>query len=142
MAGFTDPSDADGEFDELRRRAYGRDSDIGVDPTAIARLRELEAAHRAHSRRGTDAPAIDGAAGTDVGETPTSTDTASSRDQTPEPTGSGAAAPPTQQGPLRSLVDQAMSRPLVQRATATRRSRLAWSTGALVVAAPLSSERR
>lgn len=47
MEGFRHPSDADREFYELRSRAYGPDPDISVDPPALARLRELEAANRA-----------------------------------------------------------------------------------------------
>lgn len=47
VEGFTHPSDADREFRELRRRAYGPDPDISVDPPALARLRDLEAATRA-----------------------------------------------------------------------------------------------
>jgi hypothetical protein len=43
VEGFRNPSDADREFQELRRRAYGPDPDISVDPPALARLRELEA---------------------------------------------------------------------------------------------------
>ena len=46
MEGFSRPSDADREFQELRRRAYGPDPDISVDPPALARLREIEAANR------------------------------------------------------------------------------------------------
>ena len=46
MEGLSRPSDADREFHELRRRAYGPDPDISVDPPALARLRELEAANR------------------------------------------------------------------------------------------------
>lgn len=46
VEGFSRPSDADREFQELRRRAYGPDPDISVDPPALARLREIEAANR------------------------------------------------------------------------------------------------
>ena len=46
MEGFRSPSDADREFQELRRRAYGPEPDISVDPPALARLREIEAANR------------------------------------------------------------------------------------------------
>ena len=40
------PPDAERELAELRTRAYGPDADIQTDPAALARLRELEAAHR------------------------------------------------------------------------------------------------
>lgn len=135
MEGLTDPSDADRELNELRRRAYGRDPDIGVDPTALARLRELEAAHRAEGRRRADAPTIDGGAGTVAGPTATSTTAASTGDQPPESTESAVDEPPMQHGPVRSLVERAtpMVRSLWQRATATRRSRIAWSAGTLLV---------
>ncbi|WP_243074333.1 hypothetical protein [Microbacterium sp. SS28] len=39
------PSDDERELAELRARAYGRHPDIDVDPAALDRLRELEAAH-------------------------------------------------------------------------------------------------
>lgn len=44
MDAFLLPSDAERELEELRRRAYRRDSDIQRDPAALARLMELEAA--------------------------------------------------------------------------------------------------
>ena len=47
MEGFRHSSDADREFYELRRRAYGPDPDISIDPPGLARLRELESADRA-----------------------------------------------------------------------------------------------
>jgi hypothetical protein len=47
VEGFRHSSKADREFYELRRRAYGPDPDISVDPPGLARLRELEAADRA-----------------------------------------------------------------------------------------------
>jgi hypothetical protein len=46
VEGFTHSSDADRELYELRRRAYGPDPDISVDPPALSRLRKLEAANR------------------------------------------------------------------------------------------------
>ena len=136
MDGLTDPSDADREFDELRRRAYGRDADIAVDPTALARLHELEASHRANGRRRANGPTIDSGAGADFEPAMASTDTVSPNESTPEATKSPDAAPPMHQGPLWSLVERAtaMSQPLVHRAMATRRSRLAWSAGTLIVA--------
>jgi hypothetical protein len=102
VGGSTHPSGAGRELDELRARAYGPDSDIGADPTALARLRELEAAHRAHVERRADAPSSESAASADV-----------------------APSPPVEEG---------SSRTLLQRATATGWSRLAWAVSALVVA--------
>ncbi|MCU1444116.1 MAG: hypothetical protein JWQ59_2266 [Cryobacterium sp.] len=128
VEGSTHPSDANREFDELRARAYGRDPDIGADPTALARLRELEAAHRADVGRRANAPTSESAAGTDVALPAAPADTASAGNRVaPEPTRSAAAAPlpPVKEGSSRSLV---------QRATATWWSRLAWTVGALVVA--------
>lgn len=74
MEGFTHPSDADRELDELRARAYGPDPDIGTDPAALARLRELEAAHRADVESRADAPTNEGAAGTVVAPSPPAKD--------------------------------------------------------------------
>lgn len=62
MEGFRHPSDADREFYELRSRAYGPDPDISVDPPALARLRELEAANRAEVNSLPVAPAGESAA--------------------------------------------------------------------------------
>lgn len=62
MEGFRHPSDADREFYELRSRAYGPDPDIIVDPPALARLRELEAANRAEVNSLPVAPAGESAA--------------------------------------------------------------------------------
>jgi hypothetical protein len=133
MEGFTHPSDANHEFDELRRRAYGRDPDIGGDPTALARLRELEAAHRARVTRRADAPTTESAAGTDVAPTVAHASTASAGDPVaPKPTSSAAAAPQVKESLSRSLLRRATA--ILRRATATRRSRLAWAVGALVVA--------
>ena len=42
MNGLPPPSDPDGELNDLRMRAYGRDHDIEADPAALARLAELE----------------------------------------------------------------------------------------------------
>jgi hypothetical protein len=80
VEGFTHSSDADRELDELRRRAYGPDPDIGVDPPALARLRELEAAHRADVERRADVPTSKSAAGTDVAPTAAPADAASAGD--------------------------------------------------------------
>ena len=100
--GFTHPSDADRELDELRARAYGPDPDIDGDPAALARLRELEAAHRAEVESRADAPTRESESGTDVAPSP--------------------------------RVKKSSWRSLMQHATATWWSRLAWSVGALVVA--------
>jgi hypothetical protein len=45
--GSSRPSDTERELDALRARAYGPEADIDADPAAMARLVELEAAHRA-----------------------------------------------------------------------------------------------
>ena len=56
MDASSPPSDdADRELNELRARAYGPHPDIQVDPAALARLTELEAAHIARSPDGADA---------------------------------------------------------------------------------------
>lgn len=62
MEGFRHSSDADREFYELRRRAYGPDPDISVDPPGLARLRELESADRADVNSLPVAPASENAA--------------------------------------------------------------------------------
>lgn len=65
MNALLPPSDPERELDDLRRRAYGRNPDIQVDPAALARLRELEASHMARSMDGAsagiDEPAADAA---------------------------------------------------------------------------------
>lgn len=62
MEGFRHSSDADREFYELRRRAYGPDPDISVDPPGLARLRELESTDRADVNSLPVAPASENAA--------------------------------------------------------------------------------
>ncbi|MET0843719.1 MAG: hypothetical protein ABWY23_07700 [Mycetocola sp.] len=132
MEGYTPSSDADRELDELRRRAYGRDPDIGEDPAALARLRELEAAHHANVAHRADASTSESAAHADVAPTMATASTVSAGDQVaPEPTGP-ATDPPF---PPR----ESWSRTLIQRATATRRSRIAWSVGGLVMAVGIAS---
>jgi hypothetical protein len=84
VEGFTHPSDAGRELDELRARAYGPDHDIDGDPRALARLRELEAAHLADVGRPANAP---------TSETSTSTESAPSQ--------------PVKESPLRSLLQRA-----------------------------------
>jgi hypothetical protein len=108
VEGFTHPTDADRELDELRARAYGPDADIAVDPAALARLRELEAAHRADAERRAVPPTRESAAGTEAAPT-----------AAPEPLRTGK---------------EGSSRSLLQRATAMGRSRLAWAGGALIIA--------
>ena len=144
MEGFTNPSDADREFDELRRRAYGRDSDIGLDPPALARLRELEATHRADVNRRADTRSSESAPGPEATPTVTPTNMASLGDAAaPEPMRPAAPKPRSAAAPSPSVKDGA-SRTLstLQRATAmgrsrlartTWRSRLAWSAGALLI---------
>lgn len=65
VEGFTHPSDAGRELDELRARAYGPDHDSDGDPRALARLRELEAAHLADVERQANAPTRESSAGTE-----------------------------------------------------------------------------
>ncbi|MBG6182025.1 hypothetical protein [Arthrobacter sp. CAN_A1] len=112
MQDFTHDSEVDRELDELRARAYGPDPDIGVDSPALARLRELEAAHRADVTARTDAPNTPGIPGEDQ--------------EAPEPTNPATAQP--------SQLAKEGSLPLSQRAQAVWRSRLAWTIGALAVA--------
>ncbi|WP_374976507.1 hypothetical protein ACEYYH_01340 [Microbacterium trichothecenolyticum] len=50
------PSDIERELDALRARAYGPEADIDADPSAMARLVELEAAHRAATAARAAAP--------------------------------------------------------------------------------------
>ena len=66
VEGFTHPSDAGRELDELRARAYGPDHDIDGDPRALARLRELEAVHLADVERRANAPTSESSAGTET----------------------------------------------------------------------------
>lgn len=127
MEGFAHPSDADREFDELRARAYGPHADIDTDPPALARLRELEAAHRADVGPGVDAPMSGSAADTDVAPTAAHAGAAAAGEQV-APTGPAATAPSQRV----KAVTEGSTRS--QRATARRWSRLAWAGGALVVA--------
>lgn len=129
MEGFAHPSDADREFDELRTRAYGPDPDIGIDPPALARLHELEAAHRADLERrrvATTMGNVTGAAGEPTAP-PASTASAGRQvaRQSNGPEGVASSRPAGRDDLPRSFV---------QRMMATRRSRLAWTAGALVVA--------
>jgi hypothetical protein len=54
--GSSRPSDIERELDTLRARAYGPEADIDADPAAMARLVELEAAHRAATAARAAAP--------------------------------------------------------------------------------------
>ncbi|MBG6185428.1 hypothetical protein IWX65_003407 [Arthrobacter sp. CAN_A214] len=125
--GFTPPSDADREFDELRASAYEPDPDIGFNLPALARSREVEAARRTEDERRADAPTRTGTARTDVPPTAAPADAASAGNPAaPEPASSASAASqPTEEGSPRSLA---------QRATVMWRSRLAWGISGLVVA--------
>jgi hypothetical protein len=125
---FTPPSDAARELDELRVRAYGPNHDIDGDPPALARLRELEAAQRADVERRAYAPTSEGSAGTEIAKVaaPAVADPAGGQ-VPPEPR--WAVAAPSQP------VKETLLRSLLQSATRTWRSRLAWAAGTLVVAA-------
>ncbi|MCU1447509.1 hypothetical protein [Cryobacterium sp.] len=121
MDGFTHQSDADREFDELRKRAYGPHPDIAEDPAGLARLRELEAAHRRDGKREADAPMGQGVAGPAVA-----------------PMAAPAAQPPTPAAPpapgANAPAKDVSSRSERQGETATWWRLLAWVAGALVVA--------
>ena len=112
VGGFTNSSEADREFDELQARAYGPHPDIGVDPAALARLRELEAAHRANVERRPDAFTSDRATDPEVA-----------------PSEPGESGPPPMPEPTSWL------RSVLRGVTATWRRRRAWVIGALVLAA-------
>ncbi|MET3176529.1 UNVERIFIED_ORG: hypothetical protein ABIB52_004404 [Arthrobacter sp. UYCu721] len=130
VEGFTHASDAGRELDELRARAYGPDHDIDGDPRALARLRELEAAHRADVERRANAPTSESSAGTETAKTWAPDVAGSAGGQWPPEPRRAVAAPsqPLKESSLRSLL---------QTATRTWRSRLAWAAGTLVVAAAI-----
>jgi hypothetical protein len=113
VEGFTNP-ETDRELEELRARAYGPHPDIDLDPVALARLRELEAAHRPHAERRADDSTSDNASAAAAGPTLSATGSAAAR-----------RSQPAQTSTLRSLM---------QRSTATWWGLLAWAGGALVVA--------
>ena len=75
MDASSPPSESERELNELRRRVYGPHPDFQADPTALARLEELEAARRAgppdSARTGIGEPAAaaDGAPGPDPART-------------------------------------------------------------------------
>lgn len=111
MEDFTHASEVDRELAELRARAYGPDTDIGVDPPALAKLRELEAAHRPDVTGRTDAP------------------------NGPSTQGEDQAAPQRTNPATVELPELARegSRSLSQRAKAAWRSRLVWTVVALAM---------
>ena len=114
MDASSPPSDAERELDELRRRAYGPHPDIQVDPAAMARLTELEAARTASPFDGADAEIGEPAAAADGAPTADAAGTASGAD-TSDPVASGEDSP----------------RSLWQRLTAPRARRGALLAGAL-----------
>ena len=88
MDASSPPSDAERELDELRKRAYGPHPDIQVDPAAMARLTELEAARTARPPDGADAEIGELAAAADGAPAADSAGTASGAD-TSDPVASG-----------------------------------------------------
>jgi hypothetical protein len=130
VEGFTHPSDAGRELDELRARAYGPDHDIDGDPRALARLRELEAAHLADVERRAKAPTSEGSAGTETAKAAAPTVAGPVGGQGPSESGWAVAAPsqPVKERWLWSLL---------QHTTRTWRGRLAGAAGTLVVAAAI-----
>ena len=126
--GSTHRSDADRELSELRARAYGPDRDIGGDPAALARLRELEAVHGADVERRADSITSGSAAARDVTPPVAPAATASSADE------AGAESTRSREPAQSTRAKTGRMRSLWQRATATWWSRLAWAAGALVAA--------
>ena len=120
MDASSPPSDAERELDELRRRAYGPHPDIQVDPAAMARLTELEAALTAgppggaHTEIGEPAAVEDGA--------PVAETAGTSRADRPDSVASGEDSP----------------RSLWQRLTASRDRRGAFVAGALAAVLALA----
>ena len=129
VEGFTHPSDAGRELDELRVRAYGSDHDIDGDPRALARLRELEAAHLADVERRADAPASESSAGTETVKAAVPAVALAEAQGSPEP---GRAI-----APLSQPVKENSLRSLLRRAMRTWWGRLARVAGMLVVAAAI-----
>lgn len=128
VEGFTHPSDADRELNELRVRAYGPDHDIDGDPRALARLRELEAAHLADVERREDAAASESSAAETV-KAAVPAVALNEAQGSPEP---GRAI-----APLSQPVKESSLRPLLRRAMRTWWGRLARVAGMLVVAAAI-----
>ena len=128
VEGSRPPSEAGRELDELRARAYGPNHDIDGDPRAIARLRELEAAHLADAERRANTPTGGSSAGPEIAEAAAPVVAGSAGDQGPPEPGWAVPSPsqPVQESSLRSHL---------QRATKTWQSRLSWAAGTLVVAA-------
>ncbi|GAA1986639.1 hypothetical protein [Microbacterium pumilum] len=128
MDGSTHRSDADRELSELRERAYGPDPDIDVDPAALVRLRELEAAHSTDpgSHWGYSSM-TESAASASVPLTITIADTPAAPHRV-------ATEPPRHTDAVPSApVKNSRIRSIWQRATATSRSRFAWAASALIV---------
>lgn len=129
VEGFTHPSDAGRELDELRVRAYGPDHDIDGDPRALARLRELEAAHLADVERRADAAASESSAGTETGKVAVPAVALAEAQGSPEP---GRVI-----APLSQPVKDSSLGSLLRRAMRTWWGRLVWVAGMLVVAAAI-----
>ena len=120
------PSDAERELNDLRARAYGREPDIEADPSAIARLIELETAHIAAATPFYVTASVDSRA---ADAAPTS---APARD-------SVATSPAAQKAePTPTTSAGGSARSLWKRATLTR-SREWFVVGSIVVAAILGS---
>ncbi|MET0843717.1 MAG: hypothetical protein ABWY23_07690 [Mycetocola sp.] len=115
MEGFTPYSDADRELDELSRRAYGRHPHIDVDPAGLARLPELDAAHRDDAARRPDS--FTSASGTGIAPAAAPIPSLSAEDSVAQESNAPAAA-----GPRR-----------VKKATPSLRSRFVWPVGVLDV---------
>ncbi|MET0843716.1 MAG: hypothetical protein ABWY23_07685 [Mycetocola sp.] len=102
MNAFLPPSDPERELDELRRRAYGRNPDIQVDPSALARLMELESARPARPTDGADAEIGEPAADTAGVPRAGAASTASASDRPDPAAGVEPAVAPGEESP-RSL---------------------------------------
>jgi len=121
-------SDAGRELDELRRRAYGPHPDIQVDPAALARLRELEAARTASSPSGDQREIGESAAPADGAPVADSASTVSKADR---PDSASGIAPVEAPG-------ERSQRSLWRRLTATRARRLSFVASALVAVLALA----
>lgn len=130
VEGFTNPSDAGRELDELRVRAYGPDHDIDGDPRALARLRELEAAHLADVQRRANALTSDSSARTESAKVGAHSVIGFAEAQGPHSPGPAVAA-------LSQPVRDSSLGSLLRRATRTWWGRLVWVAGMLVVAAAI-----
>jgi hypothetical protein len=128
MDASSPPSGAERELDELRRGAYGRHPDIRVDPAALARLTELEAARTTGPPDGADTE-IDKPAAAAVG--------APVGDSTRTASGAGAPDPAAGNAPV---VASSEGSPLSlwRRLTATRAGRFSIVVGVLVAGVALA----